>query len=131
MFNAKELQLLNSITEEFSRKAKHKKMQNFKEFMGKLYIFLGAVEKGFEATIYDYTNELTLRDQADRLLDEIPPILKKKVKNLLSDWDKRFDEATNVVSEPLLGENPQWWWYRIPKILVGELKEDVESLDIK
>lgn len=82
MFNEEELKILNSITEGFSRRAKHARLQSFEEFMGKLYIFLDGVEKGYMATIDDYTNDVSKRKFAGELLDQLPPTLKKKVNEL-------------------------------------------------
>lgn len=132
MFTDKEINLLNSITESFSKRAKHAYLQSFNEFINKWYIFVQEVEQGYEMTIDDYTNDLTKRDLIDELLRQLPETLKNKVNTLIEPSDKRFDSATNILKEPIFREdNPPWWWYRIPKILVGELKEDVEANNIQ
>lgn len=130
MFNREELKSLDLITEELTRRSGYPISKSFEELMKQLYHLLTEVEEGYTMTIDDYTNELTRRDLAEKLLNEISRDLKRKVSKLLEVWDKRFGEATDVINEPLF-DHPQWWWYRIPKKLVGDFKEDVESLNIK
>lgn len=131
MFTEQEQQLLDSITRDFSKRAKHAHLQSFEEFMGKLYKFLGRVENGYEMTIDDYTNDLGRRDLAEELIAKVPSNLKKKISESLKVWDERYDKATNPTEKSILKENGSWWWYRLPKILIDELKRDVVSLDIK
>ncbi len=51
---------------------------------------------------------------------------------MIEPWDNRFSIATNVLNKPIFrDDNPAWWWYRIPKKLVGELKKDIDALGIK
>ena len=128
MFTDKELQLLNSITEMFSIRAKHAKGKAFDEFMGQWYGFIISVEKGYTLSIYDYTNDLSLRDLIDELEGQIPESLRKKVISVVDPWDKRFENETNILQQPIhRKKDSPWWWYRIPKKLIGELEEDIKS----
>jgi len=132
MFTDKEINLLNSITEGFSKEAKHAYLQSFDEFMNDWYNFVEKVERGYSMTIDDYTNDLTKRDLIAKLLEQVPDTLKNKVNALVDPWDKRFDKATNALKSPIFGEgNKPWWKYRIPKKLTGDLQEDIIALKIK
>lgn len=131
MFTRKELTLLDSISASFSKRAKHATTWNFNELMKEWFDFIAKVEKGYTMTIDDYTNDLTLRDLLDELLQQLPEGLKNKVSKLVEPSYARFKNATIILRKPLWSDkNPPWWKYRLPKKLVGELKEDVESLKI-
>jgi len=45
----------------------------------------------------------------------------------LAALDARFMHATTAPRRHMPGAGPEWW-YRVPKVLVGELREDVERL---
>jgi hypothetical protein len=131
MFTLQELTSLNVITERFSRKITHAKMQNFEEFMGYLYTFLDEVEVGYQLGIEEYLYDLTYRDLAEQLLEEIPLHVKKKLMPLFSKWDEQFTQLTAATQAPLLGGRPEWWWSRVPKNLVGDLQKDIASLGVQ
>ena len=131
MFIREELTLLDSISASFSRRAKHATILNFNEFIKEWFDFIAEVEEGYSMTIDDYTNDLTQRDLIDELLQQVPEDLKNRVIKLIEPSDVRFKNATKILRKSLSSsKNPPWWRYRLPKKLVGELKEDVESLKI-
>ena len=83
-------------------------------------------------TIDDYTNDLSIR----RWPDDARPLLTDEVvewMNLrLGPLDKRFIEATHEAGRQLPGVGTEHWWERrIPKVLIGELAEDVASLGLR
>jgi hypothetical protein len=49
------------------------------------------------------------------------------LENRLAALDARFMHATTAPSRHMPGAGSEWW-YRVPKVLVGELREDVERL---
>lgn len=86
-----------------------------------------SVEDGYTPTIDDYTNDLAVRTW----LDSSRPLLTERVWESLDDrlapLDKRFRQATREPPRRMPGAGTQWW-YRIPKVLVGELREDVDRM---
>lgn len=91
--------------------------------------FVIQVEQGYEDSIYEYTNDLSVRDLLDETLSKVPPSLHEKLVQEIQIWDKRFQEATREVRKPLLSSGTRKllpWWSRIPKNLRGELKEDLQ-----
>jgi hypothetical protein len=86
-----------------------------------------SVEDGYRLTIDDYTNDLAVRGWLDeaRLLVTRRVSLSLDVR--LTALDARFMDATTVSRRHLPGAGPEWW-YRVPKVLVGEMRDDVERL---
>lgn len=131
IFTNKEYSLLNKITADFSRRAKHATEYTFETFIKEWRDFVDQVESGYTMTIDDYTNDLSIRELIDELLQKISAPLKEKVVLLIEPLDEKLKQSTYELRNPLTKrENPPWYWYRMPKKLVGELKEDKESLKI-
>lgn len=92
---------------------------------------VSAVERGYDDCIYDYTNDISVRDQLEQLVREAPPTLQTKLERALEPVDGRFMNATEEAARPLTefaGEIPRWWWCRVPRRRSGELAEDLEAL---
>lgn len=95
--------------------------------------FIAEVEAGYDLTIDDYTNDLSLRDILQEFLDALshePALptyetLVQKVQEL----DELFIQATQEVKDPLLPplghKPPGFWWFRIPKRCGELLLEDL------
>jgi hypothetical protein len=82
------------------------------------------VERGYEFSIYDYTNDLSVRDRLERVVAGASP----QHQRALADADRRFTAATEESPRPLSTSKTSWWWRRVPLRRVGELAEDLESL---
>jgi hypothetical protein len=86
--------------------------------------FVTQVERGYDDSIYEYTNDLSVRDRLDRLVQGAGPGLRAKLEAALAEDDRRFDAATEESSRSL-GKTDPWWWRRVPRRRVGELAEDL------
>ena len=86
------------------------------------------VERGYDDSIYEYTNDLSVRDRLERLVQGAGPGLRAKLEGALGEDDGRFEAATEDAARPLAANDPAWWWRRVPRRRVGELAEDLESL---
>jgi hypothetical protein len=85
--------------------------------------FVTRVERGYDDSIYEYTNDLCVRDRLERVVQAAGA--------KLAEDDRRFEAATEESARPLgeFGEaSPPWWWRRVPRRRAGELAEDLESL---
>jgi hypothetical protein len=92
--------------------------------------FVGDVEGGYAFSIYDYTNDLSIRDILDSLASKVPESIKIQIANELKEADDRFTKATRQVSAPILNGGSSALgdrWFRIPKKLMEELRSDLES----
>ena len=94
--------------------------------------FVGAVERGYDMTIYEYTNDLSIR----RWAEEARPLLTERVvqwmDQALAPLDDRFRAATLETDSKLPGAGrDQWWECRLPRVLVGELAEDVDRMGLR
>lgn len=88
------------------------------------------VERGYDGSIYEYTNDLSVRDLLERILISAPQSLREKLLVVLHPWEDRFNGATREVSRPVAPGRVQEafrWWFRIPIRMGGELENDLRS----
>jgi len=84
------------------------------------------VERGYDDSVYEYTNDLSVRKRLDELTAGAGPGLRAKLEAALADADRRFMAATEEARRPL---GKSRWAHRVPRRLVGELAEDLGGLD--
>ena len=97
--------------------------------LGRWRDFVTTVERGYDDSIYEYTNDLSVRDHLEAIAAGAGPALRAKLERALAEDDRRFEAATQEADRPLgtfTGEAPTWW-RRVPRRLVGELAEDLDS----
>ena len=93
--------------------------------------FVTGVARGYDDSIYEYTNDLSVRDRLEHVVQGAGPGLRAKLEQGLAEDDRRFDAATEAAHRPLGNDaeaRPPWWWRRVPRRRSGELAEDLESL---
>jgi len=92
--------------------------------------FVTAVERGYDDSIYEYTNDLSVRDLLERVAAGAGPGLRAKLETAVAADDRRFEAATEAAARPLgEGVDPsRWWWRRVPVRRDGELADDLASL---
>lgn len=87
------------------------------------------VELGWEDWGEEYTNDLSVRDILERLLEAVPSTVREKVRPFVAPWDARWKAATLRVQEPEWGNIRlvegriervphhaiAWWNFRVPK----------------
>ena len=91
--------------------------------------FVISVERGYRFSIYDYTNDLSVRDILQRIIDQCPLALRHKICSAINTYDEQFKTITIEKSEPIykLKADPSfWWWYRVPKYPGAELQNDLD-----
>jgi hypothetical protein len=98
--------------------------------LGRWSAFVTTVERGYDDSIYEYTNDLAVRDRLDGLAAGAGPPLRAKLHGALADADRRFTAATEEAGRPLResAEQAPAWWRRVPRRRVGELAEDLAAL---
>jgi hypothetical protein len=94
--------------------------------LGRWSAFVTAVERGYDDSIYEYTNDLSVRDRLDAVVTGASPGLRAKLAAALAEDDRRFEAATEDAARPLGGASA--WWRRVPVRRGGELADDLESL---
>jgi hypothetical protein len=90
--------------------------------------FVTAVERGYDDSIYEYTNDLSVRDRLERVVAGASPGLRDQLERAVAEDDRRFTAATEEAARPLGATRTTWWWRRVPVRRVGELADDLESL---
>lgn len=90
--------------------------------------FAGSVGT-YRMTIYDYADDLSVRDIIARLLAALPENVASKLEAQVVQSDERFKEQTEYVEKVLPGgsQAAPWWWHRVPKEPSGELRDDLEA----
>lgn len=72
------------------------------------------VERGYRLTVYDYTNDLSIRDRLEEVRKAVSPLLAAKLDALIGPLDARLIDATDPVPQPLMARSGSWW-RRIPR----------------
>ena len=92
--------------------------------------FVGRVERGFTANVYEYGNDLSARDLIQDVIEQATPSLRASLSEFLEPIDTQFRSATKRVPKPIMRQaagRDRWWWSRVPTTLVGELASDLEA----
>jgi hypothetical protein len=90
--------------------------------------FVTEVERGYDDSIYEYTNDLSVRDRLERVVAGASPGLRDQLERAVAEDDRRFTAATEEAARSLGATRPTWGWRRVPVRRVGELADDLESL---
>ena len=85
------------------------------------------VERGYDDSIYEYTNDLSVRDRLERVVTGASPGLRAQLEGALAADDGRFEAATEEAARPLAATYTTWWWRRVPRRRVGELADDLRA----
>ena len=96
--------------------------------LGRWSAFVTTVERGYEDSIYEYTNDLSVRDRLERVAAGAGPALRAKLARALAADDGRFEAATEEAARPLGADRATAWWRRVPRRRIGELAEDLDAL---
>lgn len=93
--------------------------------------FVHSVEEGYDWTIDEFTNDVSLRRWAEEAGPLLSPLVRQSMDARLEPLDDRFRAATYPALRPLPGAGITYWWEtRLPNLLVGELAEDVERMGL-
>jgi hypothetical protein len=98
--------------------------------LGRWSAFVTTVERGYDDSIYEYTNDLSVRDRLEGVAAGAGPALRAKLHGALADDDRRFAAATQEADRALgeFTEEAPSWWRRVPRRRVGDLAEDLDAL---
>lgn len=88
--------------------------------------FVDEVAAGYGDSIYEYTNDLGVRELLEKVMKESPEPARAKIAQELAPLDSRFDESTQPAKRPL-GNPTSKWSTRVPTKIAGELERDLRS----
>lgn len=91
--------------------------------------FVSEVDEGYNNSIYEYTNDLSVRDLLQEIIDNSPSHLRDKMIAFVRISDERFRKASKESYRSLLPDKEKsqgWWWFRVPIKLGSELKNDLQ-----
>lgn len=130
--SSEETKVLNAILVRLSERAQRTLTLN--QLLQQWGGFVIQIERGYRDSIYEYANDLSVRDLLEEILIEATQVLREKLTELIQPWDERFYSATQKTQRPVLPgmaqELPRSWWFRVPKNLSGELEEDLRSAGV-
>lgn len=119
--------VLEPILASMSRKAGHP--LTLASLLERWENFVSEVEEGYDDSIYEYTNDLSVRDLLQVVVDNSPISFRDKLIGALWIWDERFKKATEASKRSVLPNKEKsqaWWWFRVPKKPGSELKNDLQ-----
>lgn len=87
------------------------------------------VETGYGMTIDDYTNDLSVRKWLEQVRALVTEPIADSIAERLAPLDQRFLDATVVPPHHMPGAG-DGWWYRLPRVLVDELREDAARMGL-
>ena len=94
--------------------------------IGRWQRFVGEVEVGYDDSIYDFEYQLDGRSVLQYVIERVPADIGAALTHDLSESDQRFKLATTEIGEPIRDRgHGQWWWVRIPRVLLPELADDL------
>lgn len=127
--SSEDIQMLEPILAELSQRSGRK--QTLDRLLSRWERFVSKVEMGYRLSIYDYTNDLSIRDFLQVILNDCPTDIHSRLHEWIESWDNRLILVTKQVEKPLLPplgeEGLGWWWFQIPLHPGDELKKDLEN----
>jgi hypothetical protein len=127
-FSESELLTLRAAIKPFEERAKHVLPIDY--LLKKWVSTVQKIEHGYDLSIQEYVNDISSRNIIYKISSLVDKDLSEKIYKFVSAWDIKFNEATKTIAEPLVREadiHEQPWWFRIPKKLVGDLRDDLIS----
>jgi hypothetical protein len=124
---------LSSILEEISRRAHHGRVFSLDELVDSWARFGGEVEQGYKFSIYDYCNDLSVRDLLAEIVARVPESLAVNIREFVADLDNVFFSVTQPAQVSVgsgVGDFPGAWWFRVPQKLCEELRGDLLAAGI-
>jgi hypothetical protein len=91
--------------------------------------FVDEIKTGFQGDYHEYVNRLSVRDMLDEFLPYLSITERDKFYERLTPIDAQFDDVTRKSPHSIQKSkmNLSRRWYRIPKILVGDLRAGFEK----
>lgn len=92
------------------------------------------VVAGYGFTIWDYTNDLSVRVILQDIIDRVSPAVAEKISSVIQDLDREFIDATEPIFQPLqnVTDTPtdveRMLYFRKPKKLEEEMKAAIERM---
>jgi hypothetical protein len=127
-FGRPDYESIQQATDELTRRGWRRFSLN--DALGAWEQFVETVESGYTMTIDDYTNDASIRRWPEDARAFVTARVAASFDARLVQIDARFRQATTEASRRLPGGGEGWWARRIPKVLVGELAEDVARMQL-
>lgn len=126
-FGQSDIKTIRAFFEDLNNKSK--RTNSISTMVARWHEFTHSVDRGYDSSYYEYTNELTIRDILSRLCDVLTQEGCAQLLTLLKSADDKLLMATRRSESSILPNRigAQWWWHRIPLKLGRELANDLKS----
>jgi hypothetical protein len=116
--------LVTDFLAELSEASQHR--QSLNRLISRWKNFSASVAKGYNDTIYDYENDLSIRDILDKIMEKLSESGKNEVAMHIEHADKSFVSSTRSIALPShkIYDEDKWWQSRVPLYLSDELKQE-------
>ena len=121
------LDIVNDMLEQQATLARRAQRQSITQLLGAWDQFVQSVDEGYDWSIYEYTNDLSVRDRIAQVLAVIPPGSLEWIGEAVAATDARFRIATRDDESMRSGAEQDWWRRRVPLRPGGELAADLAS----
>jgi septal ring factor EnvC (AmiA/AmiB activator) len=128
-FSASDLEHIAKIIEKRNRRIAPQQQITYslEKCLNEWKQFVNDVEKGYSLTIYDYENDLSIRDDLAEIEIALSMEGRKTLMEFLKPLDDRFIAATQRVSK-CVGLSPKYDWnWRVPTNPGTELLQDLQK----
>jgi hypothetical protein len=119
------LEGVNAVLEQ-AKRAQRSERRSITQLLGAWEQFVQSVDAGYDWSIYEYTNDLSVRDQIAEVLSVLKPGSLQWISDSVAAVDARFRDVTRELDRPLQsGADRGWWWRRVPSRPGEELAADL------
>lgn len=104
--------------------------QSLNRFLQRWNTLVAEVARGYDGSLYEYTNALSARDLISEIESELSDSGKRAIHCVVAPLDELFFKSTiptECLSKTSVDRDMFPWWYRIPRNPGTELREDLES----
>lgn len=130
-FSESDLSKIREILTELSQKVKYQ--QSLNQLFSRWRRFCVEIQRGFSGTVYDYENELSVRDILEEIARSLSEDGRQKIQEHIKHDDNIFILATqkSVVPEHKKDIELEWWHKRIPIRFTEDLQQEFSDAGYK
>lgn len=104
----------------------------WKDLVQRWMLFVEKVQRGYpqELGLYDYSNDLSVRDIIERVLDSVSTTGRQELLSEVDRADELFRRSTIRIESPVVpyAEKEQWWRWRLPPVRGADFEADLKDL---
>lgn len=131
IFDKVEIEEIKKIEKELSEK--YKFIVKLHNLLNKWNYVVNNILKGYNDNVYEYINDLAVRDILQEIIEMSSNVLSKKIIKLCSSMDNIFinetEEFSKLISSDAKDRN-KFWLFRIPKKRSADFEKEINDIII-